>query len=114
MSFAEPLIVHPVPAATGEDVRFCPVCSSDLQGAEIPEAQRESYGGKTHFSRLIGLEVLGHYDGVAQWVCPDCRATWPRLGIDPPPFLREALDLDQARANARPPDRLTALAEEQG
>ena len=108
---AEPHIVHPVPEPTGE-VRFCPVCDSDLQDREIPMEQREAYGGKTHFSRLIGVEVQGHYDGVAEWLCSDCGANWPRAGIGLTPRMREAVDLDLARANARPPDRLTGLAED--
>lgn len=56
----------------------CRDCGSDLRGAPIPEEHQELYGGKTHFSRLIGVEYpYGHaqrYDGVSEWMCPDCGA----------------------------------------
>lgn len=58
----------------------CPKCEADLRGAEIPEAVRDEwYGGKTHFSRIIGLEIPGVYDGTLIWVCPDCHHKWPRF-----------------------------------
>jgi hypothetical protein len=54
----------------------CRFCGSDLRGPEIPEDDRKHYGGKTHFSRVIGVEY-GYgspfrYDGVSEWRCPDC------------------------------------------
>lgn len=36
------------------------------------------YGKVTHFSRKIGCEVRGVYDGVLYWQCPDCHGTWHR------------------------------------
>lgn len=57
----------------------CPVCKSDLTGKEIPEESRELYGGETHFSRTIGIEIQGVYDGVVLWECPDCEARWHRF-----------------------------------
>jgi hypothetical protein len=57
----------------------CPSCSSNLQGETIPEEHREMFGGKTHFSRLIGVEIQGLYDGVAYWKCPDCGHEWERF-----------------------------------
>lgn len=37
------------------------------------------YGGdNTHFSRLIGVEISGVYDGVLFWQCPDCGGRWHR------------------------------------
>lgn len=53
--------------------RYCPNCNADLQGAAIPEADREAFGDATHFRRVIGIEHLGGYDGVAEWQCPDCN-----------------------------------------
>lgn len=50
----------------------CPACEADLQGKPIPEDQREAFGGETHFSRVIGVEIAGGYDGVSIWRCPDC------------------------------------------
>jgi len=31
------------------------------------------------FSRLIGVEIRGEYDGVSYWRCPDCNHQWPRF-----------------------------------
>lgn len=30
------------------------------------------------YSRLIGVEIQGEYDGVSIWKCPDCRSQWDR------------------------------------
>jgi transposase-like protein len=58
----------------------CPACKSDLKGAPIPEEDRHNYSsGSTHFSRLIGIEIRGGYDGVSFWECPDCHARWDRF-----------------------------------
>jgi hypothetical protein len=32
-----------------------------------------------NFSRLIGIEERGVYDGVCKWRCPDCNAEWNRF-----------------------------------
>lgn len=74
----------------------CPNCGTSLQGEVIPEQYRQHaddhdeqvaragrcfclpYGDATHFSRVIGHEVRGVYDGVLFWSCPDCRQAWPR------------------------------------
>ena len=50
----------------------CGFCDADLQGSEIPKESRKHYGDKTHFSRRIGIEYPGRYDGVSEWKCPDC------------------------------------------
>lgn len=54
----------------------CPACGADLTGAEIPEQHRHMYGGRTHFSRVIGIEYSydhsERYDGVSEWNCPEC------------------------------------------
>ncbi len=51
----------------------CPYCGTNLLGPEIPEKDRELFGGATHFRRQIGIETKG-YDGVSFWMCPDCGA----------------------------------------
>ncbi|HWP33582.1 MAG TPA: hypothetical protein VNL97_07520 [Solirubrobacterales bacterium] len=51
--------------------RFCPNCKADLQGAPIPEADQEAYGGNTHFHRAIGL-YSRELDRTVAWQCPDC------------------------------------------
>ncbi len=58
---------------------FCGFCGADLRAGQIPVEHIGAgfYGdldpGKAHFySRLIGVEYLGGYDGVSEWLCPDC------------------------------------------
>lgn len=55
----------------------CPHCDADMSGEKMTAAQRESHGG-THFSRTIGVEIRGVYDGVLFWLCPDCDRPWNR------------------------------------
>lgn len=56
---------------------YCPECGALWRGAPIPEESRELFGGSTHFSRLIGVEYQAMYDGVWEWLCPECGKTWP-------------------------------------
>lgn len=59
----------------------CPHCGSDLRGAPIPQEYVDlGYykPGSTHYSRKIGIEVRGVYDGILYWRCPDCGGTWHR------------------------------------
>ncbi len=57
---------------------ICPHCRVDLRGEPIPDESRQFYGSETHFSRTIGVEVHGLYDGVLFWQCPECRGRWHR------------------------------------
>jgi len=59
-------------------VEICPHCNADLHGDKIPEEDRESFGGKEYFSRLIGIEDAT-YDGISYWCCPDCKVVWDRF-----------------------------------
>lgn len=62
----------------------CPA-GCDLRGAEIPAQSRSLYReGATHYSRVIGVEFRGVYDGVAAWLCPDCGARWHRFPAGDP------------------------------
>jgi len=58
------------------NLRYCPQCGADWQGAKIPKKEQRK---STHYSRLIGIEVRGGYDGVSYWQCPDCNTTWNRF-----------------------------------
>lgn len=40
----------------------------DLRGEPIPEASQNLFGGATHFSRMVGIELRGGYDGVVAWL----------------------------------------------
>ena len=63
----------------------CPFCKSDLRGAPISEEYllKGYYGGwdgveKRYYSRMVGIEISGRYDGASEWYCPDCGARWDR------------------------------------
>lgn len=58
----------------------CPRCKNSLRGEAIPKDQLQYYVGTntTHYSRIVGVEVPGVYDGVLYWVCPDCGHAWAR------------------------------------
>lgn len=68
------------------DKDTCPQ-GCNLQGVEIPREYLEKgyYGswepedGPRHYSRMIGVEIPGVYDGVLYWACPDCGARWHRF-----------------------------------
>lgn len=62
-----------------DSTRYCPVCKADWRGPEIPEKYRHCYASSDgYFSRLIGVEIRGKYDGVDHWKCPDCSSTFKR------------------------------------
>ena len=47
---------------------------------ELRKYVEDHYGAvDARFSRVIGVEYRGRYDGVWEWRCPDCAATWPRF-----------------------------------
>ena len=46
---------------------------------ELQSMEKESYSEPYHFSKLIGIEVQGKYDGISYWECPFCKARWDRL-----------------------------------
>jgi len=67
------------------DKDTCPVNGCNLQGKPIPAPciERGLYSpDTTHYSRMIGVEVPGVYDGVLYWECPDCGARWHRFTAD--------------------------------
>jgi hypothetical protein len=77
----------------------CPECGVSWDAGRIFDKLRAlpDYDGKTddeirkiasmygdadgHFSRLIGVEIRGAYDGVLYWECPDCHKQWHRADI---------------------------------
>ena len=56
----------------------CPKCLSSWDGGSIPEKSWSLYSPPYRWSKLIGVEVLGKYDGVHHWECPCCRQEFPR------------------------------------
>jgi hypothetical protein len=59
----------------------CPLCGADLRGDPIPQEyidQGYYRPGVTHYSRQMGHQITGVYDGVLYWSCPDCGGMWNR------------------------------------
>ena len=54
----------------------CPECGKSWDGGEISEGIRCHYSPPYRWSRLLGIEVVGGYDGISYWQCPDCGAKW--------------------------------------
>lgn len=64
------------------DPNACPHCGYDLRGDPIPQEYRDSgfyHPDSTHYSRKIGVEVRGVYDGILYWRCPQCGGAWHRF-----------------------------------
>lgn len=61
------------------ETRYCPECNADWRSSPIPEHYKHHYGENSgYYSRLIGVEIHGGYDGTDHWKCPDCTATFRR------------------------------------
>ncbi len=99
----------------------CPNCKKSLEGGKIIDTfkkQRdegvkiwngcsdedlqkyinESYGKQSSeqvWSRVIGIEFQGEYDGISAWQCPDCKYQWNRFTGKPIiyPFTRKQNDI---------------------
>ena len=50
-----------------------------MSDAALQDYVREFYTPPYKFSRLVGIEVRGKYDGVSYWECPDCKKRWDRF-----------------------------------
>ena len=70
------------------DDEICPHCKHDMRGVPIPTENLRHYypiGTPTEelrpkfYSRIIGVNHSGVYDGVLYWMCPDCGGTWHRF-----------------------------------
>lgn len=61
---------------------WCKIISDD----GLRELIEKSYSPPYKFSRIVGIEYAydhpQHYDGVSEWMCPDCKHRWPRF--EPP------------------------------
>jgi hypothetical protein len=78
---------------------LCPACGCNWDGGNVYEVLRshEAYADKSdeqvreisgnygapdqRFSKLIGIEVRGVYDGVCKYRCPECTTEWQRAGV---------------------------------
>jgi len=63
------------------EIDLCPFCGVSLTGTPIPEKDRPSFGGRSHFTRKIGIYDTAA-DRTIEWECPDCKKRWPREMID--------------------------------
>lgn len=66
-----------LPPVTSRTLR-CPRCLSSWDGGPIPEKYHEHYSPPYRWSKLIGIEIQGLYDGIHHWQCPCCNTTFPR------------------------------------
>lgn len=66
----------PEPRYVG-DLEECPACGASWLGEPISEANREAYGGATHYRTLIGIYDR-NLDRTVAWRCPDCGQRWDR------------------------------------
>lgn len=64
------------------------------------------------YSRCMGYEIRGVYDGVLFWGCPDCGHLWPRFKLD---GLREAALVEiRKMEDARLADQLASAVTSHG
>ena len=78
------------------ELEICPLCNANWKQSDIAdhfestgcsreeaEEKASHYGwtkeNKLFFSRLIGIEIEGGYDGISEWMCPDCESKWDRF-----------------------------------
>lgn len=52
----------------------CPTCYHDLRASIIPDTNPPEY-----YSRIIGVEIRGVYDGTLFWECPFCESRFHRF-----------------------------------
>lgn len=55
----------------------CPHCGVSLIGDPIPKELEHHYKPPFFWRRDIGIEYPEKYDGVWEYMCPDCKGTWP-------------------------------------
>ena len=93
-----------------------------LQGERIPEDYlRAGYYGKwdgvtpRYYSRLIGVETMD-YDGVSEWLCPDCGVRWDRWAgevlEEAAPVTQPERSADEAERSPEPTEDVVAAARE--
>lgn len=61
---------------------ICPNCSAHLEYEHI-----DRDGIRRDYSRRVGVEIGGVYDGILFWACPDCGGTWNRWPEDHPRWV---------------------------
>lgn len=63
----------------------------DKTDDELKAMQKESYSEPYRFSKLLGVEIRGLYDGVSFWQCPFCNTTWDRWTLEIVDNLKEEI-----------------------
>lgn len=46
---------------------------------QVEESMKECYSPPYVWKREIGIEILGQYDGISYYQCPDCKTTFNRF-----------------------------------
>lgn len=57
----------------------CPKCGACFDNGDIPKEYHESYSPPYKWSKLMGIELQGVYDGTLIWQCQDCGFSWHRF-----------------------------------
>ena len=57
----------------------CPECNESWDAGDIPEKSRQHYSPPYKWSKLMGIEIEGGYDGISIWECPFCKTQWDRF-----------------------------------
>ena len=45
---------------------------------QVEESMKECYSPPYVWKREIGIEILGQYDGISRYLCPDCNTQFDR------------------------------------
>lgn len=77
----------------------CPECGNSWDGGDIPERIRDYYSPPYKWSRIIGIEIPGGYDGISYYRCPDCPAIWDILTGDKvsPAIINSLSEMEEFR-----------------
>jgi len=52
---------------------------ANMSDEQLKERVQELYSPPYRWSRCIGIEIRGEYDGLSYYKCPDCNVTFNRF-----------------------------------
>ena len=53
--------------------------NDDISDEDLNSRIERWFAPPYRFSKLIGIEIQGEYDGISYWQCPFCKTTWDRF-----------------------------------